>query len=211
MNKALKLFPLQTVMFPGSRIPLHIFEERYKRLIADVLTNDGTFGIVLMNQGRLSGVGTSVRVTEVAKQFENGELDIIVSGIRRFSIKSYAVGEDGLYEGLVEYLEDNNLDFDPDLMAGAVEDYNKIVEMAYKGSIRPISLDEENISDGIRSACFLMAEKCGLGLEEKQHLLELDDEQKRLEYIREYFEMIIPKLKEAERISDIIRSDGYLQ
>lgn len=198
-------------MFPGSKIPLHIYEERYKRLVGDVLTAGGEFGIVLMHQGRLFGVGTSVKISEVTKKFENGELDIVVTGMRRFKLKSYSVGEDGLYDGIVEFLQDNNLDFDPDLMAEAVEDYNMIVEMAYKGSVRRISSEEKNISDGNRSACFLMAEKCGLGLEEKQHLLELDDEQKRLEYIREYFEMIIPKLKEAERISDIIRSDGYLQ
>lgn len=211
MKEIIELFPLQVVMFPHSKIPLHIFEERYKKLISESINNAKEFGIVLAGEGKIESTGTSVKVVEVTSRSENGEMDIITEGVQRFRLYSYEIGRDGLYMGNVEYLEDENLDYDQAAMNKAVSDYNTVVEMAYKGSVKTISLDEIRWQDGKRSLCFYMAEKCGLALPEKQTLLEMDTESERLEFITEYFENIIPKLKEAERISDIIRSDGYLQ
>ena len=56
-----------------------------------------------------------------------------------------------------------------------------------------------------------MAEKCGLSLLERQSLLEMNEEDTRLNYILKYLEEVMPKLKEADKISNIIKGDGYIQ
>jgi Lon protease-like protein len=211
MREEIALFPLQVVMFPGSKIPLHIFEERYKKLVSGSVTTGREFGIVLVLEGRLQPVGTSVMIDRIVRRFENGEMDIVVEGLRRFRIHSYEAGQDGLLIGKVEFLEDSNSEFDISEMKKAVDNYNLLVEIAYKGDVRFISQNDEKWSNGKRSLCFAMAEKCGLGLDERQRLLELDHEQDRLDYVSNYLENIIPKLREAERIAEIIKSDGYIQ
>ena len=211
MRSDIVLFPLQVVMFPNSKMPLHIFEERYKKMISGVIDSGGEFGIVLLFEANLQIVGTSTRVIEVTKKFENGEMDIVTEGTKRFRLYSYDVGNDDLYRGKVEYLEDDNQLYDKSEMNKAVENYNFLVDLAYKGSIKKIHLDDGTWLDGRRSVCYSMAEKCGLSLKEKQQMLEMDTEQDRLDFISTYLENVLPKLKEAERISEIIRSDGYIQ
>lgn len=211
MKSELLLFPLQVVMFPGSKIPLYIFEERYKYLVSTSLRQESEFGIVLVFEGKLETTGTSVLVDEVIKESENGEFNIIVEGRRRFRLYNYQILENGLYKGMVDFLDDNYSDHDKEVMIEAVSSYNTIVEKAYKGSVKAISADDERFADGKRSVCFYMAEKSGLGLAEKQRLLEIDSENERLQYLMNYFSDILPKLEQAERIADIIKSDGYLQ
>lgn len=211
MRSELPIFPLQTVMFPLSRIPLHIFEERYKNLVKSSLDSGSEFGIVQYSEGNYAKIGCSVRVTSVTKKHDDGRMDIIVEGVKRFKLYSYEVQHDGLYRGRVEFLDEDYTKFDKSEMLDAIEHYNEIVNLAYKGSVKSIDFSDENLESPARSLCFLMAEKCGLSLEEKQRLLEFDYEQDRLDFIANYFQNIIPKLKEAERIADIIKSDGYLQ
>ncbi len=211
MRNDLKLFPLQVVMFPNSRITLHIFEERYKSLMSEVIGSDDEFGIVLIFDGRLMTVGTTAKVIEVSKKFENGEMDIVTEGVRRFRLFSYEIGSDDIYRGKINFLEDDNLLYDMEGMNTAVESYNKLVELAYRGNVKTITQEDLLQNDGSRSLCYKMAEKCGMGLNERQQMLEMDTEQDRLDYISTYLDNVLPKLKEAERIADIIRSDGYIQ
>jgi len=101
----LPLFPLNTVLFPGQAISLHIFEERYKLMIDHCLQENQPIGIVLIRQGQEVGepaqpysVGTLASILET-KRYENGEIDIVAVGQERFTIhdilqyKPYIVGK----------------------------------------------------------------------------------------------------------------------
>jgi Lon protease-like protein len=106
----LPLFPLNTVLFPGMPLPLHIFEERYKEMIAYCLQNDQPFGVVLIKEGR-EVFGPSADPFEVGcvaqiehiRPLEDGRYDLIAVGRERFRIhrlkqdKSYLVGMVDLY------------------------------------------------------------------------------------------------------------------
>ncbi len=88
----LPLFPLNTVIFPGQLLPLHIFEERYKLMIKDCLARDATFGVVLIRAGSEVGeaatpyeVGTLARLRKV-DQVEEGKMNILCLGEARFRI-----------------------------------------------------------------------------------------------------------------------------
>lgn len=89
----LPLFPLNTVLFPGQVLPLHIFEDRYRQMIRRCLAEDTPFGVVLIQQGREVGetasphmVGTIARIVESA-YLPNGTMNIITVGVERFRIR----------------------------------------------------------------------------------------------------------------------------
>lgn len=108
----LPLFPLPMVLFPGTVVPLHIFEPRYRQLVNDVLEEDKTFGLLyhdpdeqgpFMNEpGR---VGT-VAVIRRHRPFADGRSMIMVRGKDRFQIDSEVKGEAPYYQALVRPFED---------------------------------------------------------------------------------------------------------
>src|SRR3954468_21629543 len=76
------LFPLAIVLLPTERIPLHIFEPRYRELIRECLEEEREFGLLLEG----SDVGTRARVTQVLQQLPDGRLNVVVEGGERFRI-----------------------------------------------------------------------------------------------------------------------------
>jgi Lon protease-like protein len=100
-NISLPLFPLNTVLFPGQVLPLHIFEERYRRMIGQCIEKSWPFGVTLIQEGQEVGgpakpfeVGTTARVTQV-ERLDDGRLNIISVGEMRFRIASLDQVKDG--------------------------------------------------------------------------------------------------------------------
>src|SRR6267378_1672135 len=81
--KLLPLFPLQVVVFPRTQLPLHIFEERYKEMVADAIRDSSEFGIVLAKEEGILNAGCTVVVDKVLKSHPDGRMDILTRGIRR--------------------------------------------------------------------------------------------------------------------------------
>lgn len=101
------LFPLNTVLFPYAEVQLHVFEDRYRELVHDCLSEDRPFGVVLIRSGSEVGgpaepylVGTAVRILKV-ETYDDGRMDIRVKGERRFRIRQ--LDESGAY--LTGYVE----------------------------------------------------------------------------------------------------------
>ena len=91
-GELLPLFPLQTVLYPGMPLPLHIFEERYRQMIDKCLEHDAPFGVTLIKKGVEVGgpaepfdVGTSARIVEASRR-EDGQMDLMAQGVHRFRI-----------------------------------------------------------------------------------------------------------------------------
>src|SRR5215208_3697990 len=82
----LPLFPLGIVLLPSEMVQLHIFEERYKLMIGECLESGGEFGIVWLSDERLHDVGCTARVSEVLERFDDGRMNILVAGGRRFRL-----------------------------------------------------------------------------------------------------------------------------
>ena len=107
----LPLFPLNVVLFPGMRLPLHIFEERYKAMIGDCLEREEPFGIVLIKEGQEVGgpaepfrVGTSAHILS-AHHLDEGRMNILTRGDRRFQVVEITQKEPHMV-GQVKYLEE---------------------------------------------------------------------------------------------------------
>lgn len=104
-NEQLPLFPLNTVLFPGMTLPLRIFEPRYRQMLADCLSGEPVFGVVLIKEGLEVGepavpheIGTTARILGVERKLED-LVDIVTVGEERFRLrrvfdeKPYLVGE----------------------------------------------------------------------------------------------------------------------
>ncbi len=101
------MFPLNIVVLPGETIKLHIYEERYKQLINDCLQNEAHFGIPFTVNGKIKSNGVEVKIKKVLKIYDNGEMDILVEGLRVFSIIEYSnILKPKLYgAAIIEYEE----------------------------------------------------------------------------------------------------------
>src|ERR687896_131755 len=121
------LFPLGIVLLPGEVVPLHIFEERYKLMIGECLDSDTEFGIVWLADDGLREVGCTARVTQVLDRFDDGRLNILVTGGTRFRLLRRI--EDLPHPaGDVELAEADGAAGDPALLAEARERYSDLVE-----------------------------------------------------------------------------------
>jgi hypothetical protein len=182
---ALALFPLQTVLFPGGRLPLRIFEQRYLEMAKACLRDGAPFGVCLIREGREVGepalpedIGCTARIVEWDMP-QLGLLQVVARGERRFRIRSRRVQPDGLALAEVEMLAaegDAPIDAQADLCARVLR---RIVEAAPAGLVEaPPRFD---------SAAWVsarLAELLPLSLASKQRLLEMDEARDRLEVLR---------------------------
>jgi Lon protease-like protein len=91
MNDKISIFSLPLVLLPGEKLPLHIFEEKYKKMIEHCLKNNQQFGIVNSKNKDLLTIGCTASIEQLigSDQYGNGEYDIFVTGVDRFIVKSY--------------------------------------------------------------------------------------------------------------------------
>lgn len=206
MKNTIPIFPLNLVVFPDSKYPLHIFEERYKILLQKCLTDNSGFGIVASIDKRISDVGVYVKVTQILKTYLNGELDIVVQGVERFLINSTSLHPDGYYVADVEKYDDENIMIDPRLNDELKSEFEEIVELAN------FKLEDAfwNNLNSAKLKSYKIAEKSGLTYEQQQELLVLKNENERLSYLINYFILIKDKVDRADTIKKIIMNDGYL-
>ncbi len=206
------LFPLGLVLFPESAIPLHIFEQRYLNLVRDCIESDGEFGINLSLSSKIYDVGCTAKVKAIVREFDDGRLDITVAGVRRYRLKSFDVGKRLYHEAEIEELEDEGPEGkSPDILDLALLDecifyFNQISEIVRTITIKRIEMNDLNT----RIPSFLIAQKSGMSLKQKQELLEMRSENKRLLTLKSHLKEILPMLQKAENVNRLVRNDGFI-
>jgi Lon protease-like protein len=196
------LFPLGIVLLPSELLQLHIFEERYKLMIGQCLDGDSEFGIVWLSDDRLHEIGCTARVTQVLDHFEDGRMNILVSGGRPFRLDR-RIDDLPYPAGDVEIIE---LDADPGepvLVAEAHEHYADLVERVTDE--RP---DDDTLVD---LDAFGMAGTIEFEPSEKQRLLEMASEDERLRMDADLFRTTVKQLDETERSAEVAKSNGHLR
>jgi len=181
------LFPLEIVLFPGAPLPLHIFEPRYKEMVAECLEKDLPFGMVRVKDSSLSVIGCSASILNVIKKYEDGRLDIAAEGMRRFEIKEVNQ-ERSFLQADVTYFED-----EPSLPVES--DLDTVVQLheqlfAVLGQSVDIARDTDLLS-------FQLANELPVDLDFKQALLEMKSEVERIETLIEYYRATIPKVEKT--------------
>jgi Lon protease-like protein len=193
------LFPLGMVALPTELVPLHIFEERYKEMIARCLDEGSEFGIVWMAEDGLRPVGCACEIAEVVERLEDGRINLIARGTRPFRIAERQ--EELPYPaGTVEFLDDRSEDADETAAEAAHSAYADLVNEA---TDRTPDLEEI----GGMSA-YEMAATVEFGLDAKQGLLDLRSESARLRLVTRLFRAAIKRLDFVNRAQARARSNG---
>jgi Lon protease-like protein len=172
------LFPLDIVALPRERIPLHIFEPRYKRMIKDRIKTGAPFGVVLRDEKGVKSIGCSVKIIRVLKEHPTGEYDIIVQGQRCFRIKDKVQENDKLWIGNVSYLEDQE---------SATTDLLEKTRDQYLHILLKLGLNEDMERHMAKNQSFDFVELINLPNKIKQKLIETNDENQRLKVISRIF------------------------
>ena len=126
----LGLFPLPIVLLPTERIPLHIFEPRYRELIEECIETGVDFGLVLTDgEGAVHEIGTRASVAQVLERLDDGRLNIVVEGGGRFRLLELTSGR-SFTTGLVEEVEDDDEPAPASDVARAVEVFTALASEA---------------------------------------------------------------------------------
>ncbi len=101
----LPLFPLDLVLFPGTPLPLHIFEPRYREMISECLDRKKSFGVVRAKEEGVAEIGCTAEIITVAKKYPDGRMDIMTEGRERFEVMQVNQ-ERSFLQAEVLYLQD---------------------------------------------------------------------------------------------------------
>ena len=207
MKSRIPIFPLKLVLFPGAKYPLHIFEERYKKMINRCIERDEEFGIVSNIDSNFSKVGCIAIVEKVTRTYSDGSFDIVVTGKDRFKTKSIVLGNEGYLEAEIIPFADYEITEIDELL------YNKTVDKLLEIlKIADVKLGNEfwanlTVAD-IKS--FKLAEKAGLNLKQQQNVLSSQDEISRLNYIYDHLNKVEGIIEKNKIAQELIAGDGYL-
>lgn len=206
MFEKIGIFPIKLVLFPYSVYPLHIFEDRYKKLINECIAKDSEFGINLISSTKISEVGVTARVVEVFDTQKDGSMDIAVEGLQRFRIKNIIDGEKPYLLANVEYFNDNPEIPNFFLLDDCAKLFNEVSQKATGFKFEKLRID--NLF--MEYPSYVIAQKAGLNNEQKQFLLESRSENERLQMLKTHLEKVLPNISQTEQIKNLIRNDGYL-
>ena len=202
LTRDFPLFPLQLVALPTELIPLHIFEDRYKTMIAECLERGSEFGIVWASDEGLRPVGCAMEIAEVLERTEDGRMNILTRGTRPFRIVDER--HDLAYPaGTVEFLADKEEAPDDATADAAHRAYDELVRQATDRT-----LDSEELS---AMSAYQMAATVEFGLDAKQGLLDLRSENARLRLVTRLFRAATKRLNFIERAQERARSNGKVR
>ena len=197
----LPLFPLNTVLFPGGTLPLHIFEERYKLMMGECIEQHSTFGVVLIKSGAEVGgpaephaVGTTARISRV-QELDGGRLNLVAVGVGRFRILNLTQSQPYM-RGEVEMLED--ADTDASSSAAAAEEVSKLYIDYYRLALALTSQWQERVGVPERPGALadFVATRIDTESELKQRLLEMPTIGERLSTERDLLKQAVEVLGE---------------
>src|SRR6476469_1595979 len=143
------LFPLGIVLLPTEQVPLHIFEPRYRELIAECLEGEQPFGLVFADDDGLRRTGTLASVVEVVERFEDGRLNIVVEGGDRFRLLQLTDGR-SFHTGTVEPLADNDDPPDPADVTRGIGLFELLVETSERVRLKRLCEILETVATAVQ-------------------------------------------------------------
>jgi Lon protease-like protein len=198
----LALFPLDLVMLPGVPLPLHIFEPRYKEMIAECLSEKRPFGIVRSKEDEgVAEIGCTAEIITVTKEYPDGKMDIVTTGRERFEVIELNQ-ERAFLQAEVLYFQDEPDLATPEEIAEALQLHNEIMALA---AAEP----EQASAAGDPQLSFHLAGMLPLDLDFKQTLLGMKSEAERLRGVISYFEALLPNLRRTMHVRRKAGGNGH--
>src|SRR5204862_1150666 len=198
----LPIFELPVVLLPGELLPLHIFEERYKRMIGHCLETAEPFGIVFRDDdGNAHRIGCTARVSEVLERFEDGRMNIVVAGeqpfkvLERFEQAEFPAGEIEPIDAGQESEEE-----DPAAATHTREAFAELVQR--------VSGEAPDVADLEAEDSYGIAARVELPPETKQALLELRSEPDRMRMLGKALRALITAVARSRKIAERAKMNG---
>jgi Lon protease-like protein len=204
----LPLLPLQVVLLPGGELPLHIFEDRYKEMIGEVLR--GTlgfgreFGVVLASEKGIVNTGCTATVDQVLRQYPDGRMDILTRGRRRFEIVMLN-DERTFLRGSVDFFDDDeSAPGPPEIQKRAIDGFNQLQALSESAPQKPpevLNLDDAQLS-------FRLAQPVP-DLSFRQVLLATRSEAERLRQLADFLPAYLNRQRRIQHMKDVAPKNGH--
>ena len=212
----LPLFPLPLVLFPGVPLPLHIFEPRYRRMLADIRAGDSLFGLPYFDATESAGeiplvghIGCVAEVTEI-QPLPEGRSNILSIGLIRYRLEAYVERSDPYLVGRVSFFEDEAED--EEFLKQRADEVSKLF-MRIARAVRVINDERASLPElpptEPERLSFLVAAAMELETEVKLELLELRYTSERLKRLRDLLARAVSGYEERARIHAIAKNNGH--
>lgn len=203
------LFPLDVVLMPGTPLPLHIFEERYKQMINECLESGDEFGVVLSDSSGTREVGCTASISEIVERYDDGRLVILVEGSQRFKLGNIISGHPAgkpYYVGEIEYLQDEETTEDiSELAEENIALLERVVEAATEGSV------DIEVEPPYRNLSFGIAGRIEFEPDTRQEILEIHTEKERLERLKELLSETAESMELTRQATEKAKTNGHLR
>jgi ATP-dependent Lon protease len=196
------LFPLGLVLLPTEQVPLHIFEPRYRELIAECLENEQPFGLVYADDDGLRRTGTLANVVEVVDRFEDGRLNIVVEGGDRFRLVELTDGR-SFHTGTIEPFTDTDDPPPADDVKRGLGLFARLVELT--------GAEVEVPDESLEQPAFTIASRFELAPELKLELLEEPSERLRLRRLCEILETVAAVVERQREVAELAQRNGRVK
>jgi ATP-dependent Lon protease len=190
------LFPLPLVLLPNASLPLHIFEDRYREMMGEVIPAHGEFGMVLCNDQGIVNIGCTATVEQVVRRYPDGRLDIVAVGRRRFTVISLN-DEKSYLRAAVEFFNDEQANEVPaELRGRAIHAYQQLRTVLDDPSRAEARLDQPQMSFELGAWID--------DTDKRQSLLGMRSETERLEYLVS----VLPQYSARQQVVRLARRAG---
>jgi Lon protease-like protein len=196
----LPLFPLDVVLLPGTPLPLHIFEPRYKEMIGECRASSTVFGVVRALEQGIAEIGCTAEIVSVTKEYADGRLDLVAEGRQRFEVLDLNQERSFLRAEVLLVPDEPGAPSQED-SAGAIALHREILALA--GAVQDLSA----VDRGMLS--FHLAGSLPLDLDFKQRLLAMRSEGERMQAVAAYLKNLLPNLRRAARARAKAGGNGH--
>jgi len=214
--RELPLFPLPVVLFPGVPMPLHIFEDRYRQMLADVRAGNNLFGLSYFDintatntRPPLGHVGCAAEVVE-SQLLPDGRSNVLTVGLIRYRVVEYVEAGEPYLVGRIEFFEDTRED--EELLTVRARHVAELFTRIAR-AVRALNDDRASLPDlpdaEPERLSFLVAAAMELDAEAKQGLLELRSSAERLERINNLLSQVVGNYEERARKHKLAKGNGY--
>jgi len=184
------LFPLSTVLFPGTALPLHIFEEWYREMAGECIRDEKPFGVVRADGEKMAIVGCTAKVVRVVERYANGSLDILCVGGQRFEI-------DGLDESR-SFLQ-ADVAFFEDEGAGSTRPDREDCAALHFATLQMAGIEVPAMHLDLNGpVAFQLADALPSDLTFKQQLLASRSDAERTMRLRDFYNEVLPRLQSTQ-------------
>ena len=204
MTNFIPIFPLSIVVYPGEDLNLHIFELRYKQLIAECIATKKPFGIPAVIGNNMNELGTLMEIIEVSKTYDNGEMDIKTKGQKIFRILEVVKDvPDKLYGGAI-------VNYPKNVEHGNRVLMQKVIKIILElHTLLKVSNKFNKPENELWS--YDVAHHAGLSLDEEYEILSLMNELQRQEYLKRHLARVLPVVAEMETLKEKIKLNGHFK